>query len=82
MLKLDKKNQNVDYAEPVVRLDEPPMPHGWLGIVCHSAACRGCIKVRSMAAFGKHRPEPQVPGAGAAWPLSLHSGPLKGVKSL
>lgn len=27
-------------------------------------------------------PEPRVSGAGAAWPLSLHSGPLKGVKSL
>ncbi|TSN48482.1 hypothetical protein Baya_8997 [Bagarius yarrelli] len=32
------------------------MPHGWLGIVCHSAARRGCIKVQSMAAFGTHRP--------------------------
>lgn len=35
---------------------KPPMPHGWLGIVCHSAACRDCIKVQSMAAFGTYRP--------------------------
>lgn len=63
---------------------------GWISLPCRMAGWALCATQQRAEAASKCSPwqhsahtgsEPRVPGAGAAWPLSLHSGPLKGVKS-